>query len=261
MRSFHRWNSNRRTSNRQTSNRRLAAAGTVAFATVAFGRPAGAALMLTLSEPGYAPVTFTDTTNSGGVSYFGTYGTFSTNFIVGESDKLDAGQTVGNLQVESLNVTNIANTGTSVLTVTVSDNNYAFPGGPGSADTLGSSFGGSLTSPNAGDVVTFQSSVLSPSTTTGLQSYTAPATISGTYAFASTATPVGFADPGTYSLTNVTTISLSGAGESANVSGSTTVTGPSAVPEPATATVGVFAGIAVLHRRRRGSLSAAKIAN
>jgi hypothetical protein len=232
------------------SSFRLVAATVVGVAATAGVRPADAALTLTLSEPGFAPQTFIDTGNTGGVSYFGTYGTFSTNFIVGESNKLVNPTSVASLQVESLNVVSLGSGGTtSTLTVTLSDNGYTFPGTAGSSDLLESSVGGTFTSPNAGDGVTFTSSVISPATTTGLQSYTAPSTVVGTTSFSSVATPVGFIDPSTYSLTNVTKISLSGAGESVNVSGSTTVV--AAVPEPTTASVAAVAGLALLRRRRR----------
>jgi hypothetical protein len=235
-----------------SSKHRLAAAAIAGGAALAGGRQANASLTLTLSEPGFSPQTYTDTTDTGAISYFGDYGTFSTNFVVGESNKLTGGVTTGvaSLQIESLNVVSLGlGSGTpETLTVTLSDNGYTFPGTTGSTDKLGSSVGGTFTSPNAGDSVTFMSSVVSPATTTGLQAYTAPATVVGTTSFSSVATPVTFLDPSTYSLTNVTTITLSSSGESANVSGSTTVT--AAVPEPATASLAAVAGLALLRRRR-----------
>ncbi len=212
------------------------------------GRADGA-LTLTLSEPGFAALTVTDAANTGTISYVGSYGTFQTSFTAGLSDRLTSSSTDATLQLQSLDVKSTS-TAATPLTLTLSDDGYAFPAATGSTVSLDSAFGGSVTMGTAGDSVAFQSYVLSPATTTGAQTYTASVNDPGTTSFSRNVTPVAFIRPATYSLENVTTISLSGAGEQANLSGTTSVS--TAVPEPTTAAVVgtlVLGGLGVRRRR------------
>ena len=224
-----------------------ACAGVAGFAGV--GR-AGAALTLTLSEPGYTSMTVTDAANTGALSFFGSFGDFQTNFIAGLSNKLSSPTpAAATLQIQSIDVKNLSTGGTKdTLTLTLSDDGYTFPAATGSALSLDSAFGGSLSNATAGDSATFQSFVLSPSTTTGVQTYTSAATDPGTTSFSRNVTPVTFIRPAAFTLENVTTISLSGASEQANLSGTTTAS--TAVPEPASAAAAAVVGLGLLGRRR-----------
>ena len=221
---------------------------------------AKAALALTLSEPGYTPFTRTDTLNTGSVSFIGTFGDFQTNFVVGLTNQVTGTGATANMQLQSLNVKSLASAGTqNTLTVTLTDNGFTFPLAPGSTVQLGSSIGATLTMPVVNDSITFQSSVLSPSTTTGLQSYTAPASVAGlsTTSFSSVATPVNFTRGTDYALQSVTTISLTGGMETSNISASTTVTGSVAgVPEPTSAALALIAGgLVTIYRPRRSRIA------
>jgi hypothetical protein len=229
--------------------RALVAAAAVSAGLLGMARPAHAALMLTLSEAGYAPVTLTDATNTGSLSYSGSYGDFSTNFVIGYTNQLTGAGPVANLQIESLDVTSLTNSGAKTLTVSLDDPGYTFPGTTGSTVTLGSSIGGTLTGASPGDAVTFQSFVSSPAVSTGLQTFVVQGSPGASTPFSSAATPVPFVRGSTFELSDVTTISLAGAGDTANVSGATTVTAP--VPEPATASLLAVASAMFLRRRRR----------
>ena len=221
-----------------------------AMAAVAGAGQARGALTLTLSEAGFSPLTVTDSSNSGALSFFGTYGDFQTNFIAGLSNKLSTPTpAAATLQIQSINVKNTSAGGTTnTLTLTLSDDGYTFPAATGSTLSLDSAFGGSLSNATAGDSATFQSFVLSPSTTTGLQTYTAATTDPGTTSFSRNVVPVTFVRPAAYTLENVTTVSLSGASEQANLSGTTTAS--PAVPEPASAAAIALLGAGLLGRRR-----------
>ena len=108
----------------------LVTAFAVAGGATLIASPAeNASLMLTLSEQGFAPVTVTDTGNTGTVSYFGSYGGFSTNVVIGVSNQFSAPTpTAAQIQVQSVEVTSTtAGTTPQTLAVTVSDSGFTFP--------------------------------------------------------------------------------------------------------------------------------------
>jgi hypothetical protein len=230
--------------------RLLGGAGVIGAILLQTGQ-AKAALMLTLSETGFAPFTVVDSGNTGSLSFIGTYGDFQTNFVAGISDKLTTPPPPGaTLQVESIDVKNLSTAGvTKTLTLVLTDDGYTFPTTLGSLDKLDSAFGGTFTGATAGDTATFQSFVVAPATTTGVQSYTAPVSDPGTTSFSTNVVPVNFTQPAAYTLTNTTTISLTGAFEQSNLSGTTTVT--AAVPEPVSLAAVALALPLALRRRSR----------
>lgn len=220
---------------------------------LSFAPPAQAALMVTLSEVGFAPVTATDGDLDGQVSFAGAYGDFKTNIVVGFSNKLEVTHgPEAELQIQSLDITK--NTGLTsvpaVLTITVVDDGFLFPGGAGSPLVLFSALGGTLKGSAAGDSVTFQSFADPGGSSPGPQTYVSPGG-------APPSTPVSFNVPDatvafvrglTYDLRSVTTISLTNGNESSNLSGSTTVS----VPEPSAALFGMLSSASLLlHRRRK----------
>jgi hypothetical protein len=214
-------------------------------------KPAAASLILTISETGFATFTATDVGNTGAISFFGPYGDYQTNFVGGLSDKLTS-PTPGaaTLQIQSLDVKNLANGAASKpLTITLTDDNYTFPSTIGSLLQLDSSFGGTFTNQTLGDTATFQSFVVSPATTTGLQSFVVPISNPGTSSFSLNVIPVNFTRPAAYTLTNVTTVSLNASFAQANLSGTTTVT--AVTPEPMSLACLALAGVGALTRRSR----------
>ena len=222
------------------------AAASIGIAGIAYR--ADAALSVTISEAGFAPMTQTDTANSGEVQFSGPYGDFSTNFVIGVTNELNGTQPVANLQVESLDVTSQSNSGPKTLIVTLTDPGYTFPGTNGSTVQLGSSVGGTFTGAITGDSLTFQSFSTAPTVSTAIQSFTVPSSPGTTTPFSSSATPVAFVRGSSFTLSDVTTITLAGAGDTINVSGATTV---SAVPEPAIASGIAVASLVLLRRNRR----------
>lgn len=225
--------------------------------------PARAVLTLTISEPtdpSLAPVVEMDNANTGSLSYFGSYGDFEANFIVGLSDKESGGVgQAATLDLTSLNVVNLSNSGTKTLMITVTDDGYSFPSAGGSSVLLQTSTSGTMTNSNLGDGITYDSSVTADpiseanaqnSPTTGVQTFTAAGSIGAT-PFLLSPTPQLFTQPASYTISDTTTISMSAAGESVTLSGNTTV---SAVPEPATIGLGVCGAALLLRRRvRRGA--------
>lgn len=232
-----------------SSTRRICLAGAIA-ASAMFVSSAKAALTLTLSETGFAPSTLTDSGNTGQVTFNGSYGDFSTNIVVGSSNKLDPTPgPLAQLEIQTLDITKVGNAGSKTLTVTLTDDGYTFPGSTGTSDTLSSTVGGTISNGTAGDSVTFQSFAQPSGATPGLQTFTAVTPTGGSnQSFNLPIISTNFTRGATYTLSNVTTISLSNGNESTNVSGSTTV---GAVPEPASAALLALLGTGLLGRARR----------
>src|SRR5262245_532685 len=88
------------------SKRSLLTLAIAGVAGLVGAQSAHAALILTLTEAGHAPVSVSDTLDSGQVTFFGTYGDFSANIVVGFSNITTGDQSTAFLQLQSLDVTN-----------------------------------------------------------------------------------------------------------------------------------------------------------
>jgi hypothetical protein len=222
-------------------------------------RSTQAALTLVISEPGAAvppaPITVTDMTNSGNVSYNGTFGDFQTTLDFGYSNKTTAsGAQQATLEITSIDITSLASSGNAeTLVLTLTDNGFTFPGTSGSTLQLGSAITGTFTPPTGTEGVSFQSFETTTNSTTGLQT-AMPSLVPPIGQFNSVATPVSFNRGTTYGLENVTSITLAGGADLTDVSGSTTVTATSSsVPEPMTAGLVLVGGAIVSFYRPRRS--------
>jgi hypothetical protein len=223
-----------------------------AFATA----PARAALLLTVSEPGFAPA-FGTPSSPNTIDLIGPYGDFNTNIVIGFTNS-NTPTSVAELQIQSLQVIDNSNTGPKTLTISLTDTGFTFPGSPGQTLLMTSSIGGTFTQPVAGDKLTFQSSATPGgggpiiAVSTPVQSYTAPSNFPGAVAVTVPDQTALFPATGGYSLSNQLTLSLSSNGETANLSGSTTVA-VAAVPEPTCGAITAVAAVGLLRRRRRAS--------
>jgi hypothetical protein len=188
----------------------------------------------------------------GVITFTGPVGVYSTNITTGFSN--EPGDTFGGLlQISSLNAHN-GSGGQATLTATLEDTSFTQPATTSLA--LGSSLGLTVLRSTAGDSLSFQSYADPSNTqggtavTTGVQSFTFP-TVSTSTSFSDTATSVQFTGSGPYSMKNVTSLTLSALGQ-LNVSGTTTVSATSGVPEPASlGMLLVGTGVLALRRRRR----------
>jgi hypothetical protein len=227
-------------------------------ATVAGGvSSVRAALTLTISEPGFAPVQVTDAATPGQVSYLGSYGTFSTDIEVGLTNINTPTDSSAYLQLKSLDVTNEASTGAAAdLTVTLAESTaFTFPGTPISLMALSSAMGGTITPATAGDTVSFQS-IVTPETggassavITAAPTFTATDSTGAENVVIPTES-VDFTRTSSYTLENITDLSID-PGEALNVSGTTSV---SSVPEPIGGSLLAAAAAMGLARRRRRPL-------
>jgi hypothetical protein len=224
-----------------------------AASAVSGASAARAALTLTLTEPGFAPQQYTDAVTPGQVSFFGSYGSFTTDIEIGLTNINTPTAPTAYLQIQSLDVTNNSSSAND-LTVTLAETTpFTFPGNPSSQLTLTSALGGTITPATAGDTVSFQSTATpiggSPvSDTIGSPpTYTAVGSTGAENVVIPTET-ANFTEGSGYTLQDVTGMSIA-PGEAVNVSGTTSVT--VAVPEPVTG--GLLAGVAMLAlgRRRR----------
>jgi len=177
---------------------------------------------------------------------------FTTNITVGFSNKTDP--SVGSqavLQIQSLDISKSTNNTLHTLLIHLTDDNFTSPGLSGDNMLLSSTMTGTATNPTAGDVVTFQSFADPGGNTPGLQSYTSTGASTGFVTSPNPATS-NFVRGATFTLSNDTSISVSGGSTQMNVSGSTTVSslGP-AIPEPTTATLIGLTALPLLYRRSR----------
>jgi hypothetical protein len=237
----------------ESCGRALAVAGLVALCTQ---RAANAALEVSID--GGTPMTgtspFTDNATVAG---------FGISFNVTESNSPGTG-TQGELQINSLDINTNTNTGPATITIEATDTNFTMPVGP--LMNLQNSVGGTFTPASPTDLddkVTFQSFADPGNSEFGQTVSTLP--ISASYP---TSVPPNFTSfsgndnqawtrgMGSYSLTNLLTITLDPNSTVANVSGATVATAVgSSVPEP---TLGVIPALALglLARRRRHSARA-----
>lgn len=160
---------------------------------------------------------------------------------------------VGVLNVQTLNIQNLGGA-TASLTVRVSDNNYTAPGAIGWLMDLASSAGGTFTGGNVGDSLSFQSFAdgtnAQPATAFAMpvQPFSKLTTLP-TESFDNTIT-AQFTRGAAYSLTNITSVTLS-AGAQASFSGNTTATAAEPpVPEPTGVAALLLGGLLATRRRR-----------
>ncbi len=244
-------------------NRTLLTVAVMAAAAVSasVARTAKATLEMTLStSDGAAPVTVVDNgagdTNPavGQITFAGAVGNFSTVITAGTSNSPGANG-VSILQTHNISVRdNTASRDT--LTFSMSDTGFSNP--EGTALQLGSSFAGTFLSTTAGESVTFQSyadntnTQFGTATTAGLHSATLSNGSPAPVGFSTPDRTAAFSSTGPYSLSDVTTISLSANGQ-ANVSGTTDVIQGAGAPTPEPASLGVLAlgAAALLAKRRR----------
>ena len=241
--------------NWKTKSNLVMAAGVAVLGV--FTGQANAALSITVSEAGYAPLTITDSSNTGEaqVGYNVSYGTFKGNIEVATSNKLSSPTpSEAILQITALLT---SNTASGTLTITTNDTAYSFPGLTGSTEYMDSVGSGTLAPSAAGDLVTFQSfatantGVASSNVSAGLQSYVSPGVTSGTLSFRDpTDVNTTFVRGSAFDLTNIFTVSLAAANEQANLSGTTTVS-IVPTPEPVSGTALVIGAAGLLARRRR----------
>jgi hypothetical protein len=162
----------------------------------------------------------------------------------------------GSLQISSLSVENLnPGPGPAQLTIRVSDIGFTAPGGAGSQMTLSSALGGTFLHATINDSVTFQSfadpanAQPAVAVTSGPQVHL-KSTAADPESFNSSVATNFLRGAGPYSLTNITTLSLSPGAtfEQVNDSGTTLAT---LVPEPASLGIMGIGALALLARRRR----------
>jgi PEP-CTERM motif len=223
-------------------------------------RSADAALMITLGTPGSTTVSVTDNGVGdndpvvGQIGFTGSIGQFSTVITAGTSNSPGANG-LAILQTHTISVSNSSATA-AVLTFTMGDTGFTTPAGAGLS--LGSSFAGTFLSATPGAIVSFQSyadpsnAQFGKTVTSGLHSATQ---LTGSFApmsFITADRSATFTSTGGYSLTDVTTISLSSNAQ-ANVSGTTSVVagGGAGTPEPASLGILGMGVVGLMGLRRR----------
>jgi hypothetical protein len=233
--------------------------GSAAVAAVAGlvgnSRSADASIVLTLSEPGFAPLVMTAPTSTGLVRITQAYGSFDTNFDFGLTNEVSSSSPFAYLQIQSFEVDNAVGTNGSApsfATLTVDlqvTDAFTFPGDPTSLVLLNSSAGGTLTPSTPGDAITFQSFAF-PDAGGTVTTGQIPAAIQAGGGTVNVPLTTAYFTRGTgFTLENTLNFALN-PNEVASINGSTNVslpTGP--VPEPTSAAF--LAGAALLGIRRR----------
>jgi hypothetical protein len=224
-------------------------------------------LTMTLSEPGYAPVTYTAPVGAGsltnGLVTYGSYNLF--NLDISASDKNQSpAPSLATLQIQAIIESSTVNGNGSggTLTITTSDYGYLFPGTTSSTEFMDSTLGGTLAPPTNGDLITFQSTatgtdaVPSSNVSTAMQTYlyTGPNTVNN-FSFNVPDLNTTFTRGSSFDLTNVLTIDPLSPSEQANIAGTTTVSfTQTRAPEPASAALLMGGmGAALMRRRRRNA--------
>lgn len=232
------------------------AAVVVGIAVLGSATPARAAFEIALQEAGVnggAATVVVSGANFSNLNWDGTYGTFTVE-VLGGSSHNDA--TLSDLLSSTTRVTNNG-TDTNTLKIIVSQTDYTLP--VGSTMAVESGLGGSVSTGTLSMTNIFQAYADAGNTLRGTTDFTTgPQSASPNGSTFDTGSATGtFLRTGSYSLTTITTFTLSGGGV-ANFSSHENLKAPSAVPTP-TGLVLALTGIPVLglgawarHRRVAG---------
>jgi hypothetical protein len=241
----------------------------IALASLAAPATGRAGFVMTLEEAGFSNLVVNDgdpldqDPTTGKIRFLGSFGDFTVQTaMVGYSNRASPGTGVlALLQITDLAVRNNS-AGQKSLTVLLSDTDFTFPGGTGSALTLRSSIGGTFLLATAGDTFNFQSFADNSNVVNGTQFGTSPLTFTspgGVQTNFNGDDSTDFTRGSSYSLSNGSTFTLSPGGQ-LNTSGTTSVIGSAgsgiaAVPEPGSLALGavgfLMAGACVRLRRRK----------
>ena len=238
--------------------------GVLAGAVISLGLAASskAALVLVLTEPGYASETITDGgasdidhTANGSIEFVGTYHDFTTTIDVATSNSPGVGGG-GEISLDAVQIKTNAGTPTGrySLTLAVEDNGFTLPA-TGTV-SLTSTLGGSITTAAVGDTISQTSFIdtannanasVSPTATAPVASYSSSS--NSPQAYAQTTSNPSTLLSGPYSLADVVALSI--ANTSVINANADTQTAAS-VPEP-TSLVLLACGGLFLHRRRKAA--------
>ncbi len=221
---------------------------TTLLAMAAVPAIASGAFIVEVSSGGDTAV-YMDGDNDGVITGVGSVGNFNIANVTAAVSNSPGVANEATLQVTNISITNFF-AGESTLTVRVTDTDFTAPSG---AVHLSSDFGGTLnrgSNPIPTRTVTFQSFIDDSNTAFGVGPtpglLTATATGSAPQSTVTGSGDVNTTVVGSYSLTNVLTITVGG-GAAANISGSATAI---PVPEPLAAGAAGLMGLVALRRRR-----------
>lgn len=206
------------------------AAVVVGITVLGSATPARAAFEIALQEAGVnggAPLVVASGADFSNISFNGTFGDFTVDVLGGSSHN---GATLSDLLSSTTRVTNNSGT-TQTLTIIVSQTNYTLP--VGSTMAVESGLGGSVSTGTLTMTNIFQAYADAGNTLRGTTAFTTgsqTATPNGSTFDTGSATGT-FLRTGSYSLTTITTFTLSGGGV-ANFSSHENLNAPSAVPVP-----------------------------